>query len=749
MATTSAPPVEGLSSRSRILTNSAAEFLELRSDEALGAELAETSPEFVPELDRFVTRDEVPPQDYFAESQKQVETFKQTLALFQKNLIQRKVDQKYEIEIKDANSYTLEDVLKIAQTVQKKHKDADQVHSCMGRLKKFFHATGRNATTFKKLLAFVPDDVYGSVICGGFTVILGSLERLEKLRTDIYAALDKIPETLHRIRNLLNVHYQSPRLKQYGDAVLVAIFVLLERIVRELSGSLGKKILIAPVKGERYGVTVDEAVKSLEEAVKSFETEGKICDSQRLGQVDIVTKRTLVNTARLDVTTKNTEQEVRQINQGLTNMASRQEIFVEQLRADQAAVDQKLLANTEEVLDQLKQAQLTTEKHGAQVHQVFYCFLTANPSFDSKTGTLDQYQAQRRLIRALTPVSMASDDDQAAKPKPFSDANKSLVKALIKASGNAPRVANEDLRQCLGDLSATPSPAEQDRVTYILTSPELRDWLRSTESGLMAVDLNSDMRGEHSVGSYASSVMIRSIQKVDSFPILYHFCAVRGAAPDHTDLAGAAGLYISLIAQLLRHLRQGPNVDLEFLDSVRRRLRKDKCKTRELRRAFKELTQKLSKEDWLYIVVDSLWKIQYSDGEEEAQEVLKLIKTDDTKIRLFITDPFSLGILEPLMAWEKRRERKARDRKADQPKSRIITLQVPDRVDGHHGGFNLSWIKEEVDGLVEECMSSQVDSNSEVESKADVASSDDGSSDDAKSTLEQYSSTYLAGTIEI
>ena len=35
-----------------------------------------------------------------------------------------------------------------------------------------FRAAGKNASTFKKLLAFVPSDVYGSVICGGFTVIL-------------------------------------------------------------------------------------------------------------------------------------------------------------------------------------------------------------------------------------------------------------------------------------------------------------------------------------------------------------------------------------------------------------------------------------------------------------------------------------------------------------------------------------------------------------------------------------------------
>lgn len=173
MAAALPPPLGQLPSRSRILTNSAAEFLELRGDEALGSALAEISPEFVPELDSFVTRDAVPPQDYFAESQERLEKFKITLAAFQENLVDRKVDQKYEIEIKDSTSYTLEDVLKIAQTVQKKHKDADKIHSCMGRLKKFFHATGRNATTFKKLLAFVPDDVYGSVICGGFTVILG------------------------------------------------------------------------------------------------------------------------------------------------------------------------------------------------------------------------------------------------------------------------------------------------------------------------------------------------------------------------------------------------------------------------------------------------------------------------------------------------------------------------------------------------------------------------------------------------
>lgn len=57
----------------------------------------------------------------------------------------------------------------------------------------------------------------------------------------MYMALDKIPTTLGRLHELLDVHYQSPKLKHYGDGVLVSVFVLLELIVRELSGSAASK----------------------------------------------------------------------------------------------------------------------------------------------------------------------------------------------------------------------------------------------------------------------------------------------------------------------------------------------------------------------------------------------------------------------------------------------------------------------------------------------------------------------------
>ena len=57
---TIAPMPNEMPSRSRLLTNSAAEFVENRVNTALGPEVTQTSPEFVPELDCFAAHDEIP-----------------------------------------------------------------------------------------------------------------------------------------------------------------------------------------------------------------------------------------------------------------------------------------------------------------------------------------------------------------------------------------------------------------------------------------------------------------------------------------------------------------------------------------------------------------------------------------------------------------------------------------------------------------------------------------------------------------
>lgn len=215
--------------------------------------------------------------------------------------------------------------------------------------------------------------------------------------------LEKIPLTLRKLHNWLDVHHKSVRLKFRADAVLVAIFVLLELIIRELSGStsskfrpirhpldkatetVSEKFIKVPFKGEAYGSNIDEAITALEESVSDFEEEARICGEQRLGEIDAATRTTLMTTRQLDERARDTDLTVQKLSQDLAGIENR---FATQLRLDHASIEEKLAGSTEKVLGKLekKEKKLTAEAHGVQVHNVFYCFLTSNPSVDSKTG---------------------------------------------------------------------------------------------------------------------------------------------------------------------------------------------------------------------------------------------------------------------------------------------------------------------------------------------------------------------------
>lgn len=50
----------------------------------------------------------------------------------------------------------------------------------------------------------------------------------------MYDTLEKVPLILRRLDEWLEVHHKSVRLRLRADDVLVAVFVVLERIVKEI-----------------------------------------------------------------------------------------------------------------------------------------------------------------------------------------------------------------------------------------------------------------------------------------------------------------------------------------------------------------------------------------------------------------------------------------------------------------------------------------------------------------------------------
>jgi hypothetical protein len=187
--------------RSKILTNSAAEFIETRAQEALGAEVVDaSSPQYVPVRDQFMPKgeiaryekwleprnagadiDERASVDYHVESAAKLEQFERTLQKFAATIKERGLDGKLNIDLKDPKAYSMSDVLSIAVKIQEKHRDADEVKTAMGRIRKCFRFAEDHHGQLKRLLKFVPNDTYGTVISGGFTMILGVSSLPEKL----------------------------------------------------------------------------------------------------------------------------------------------------------------------------------------------------------------------------------------------------------------------------------------------------------------------------------------------------------------------------------------------------------------------------------------------------------------------------------------------------------------------------------------------------------------------------------------
>ncbi|KAK8028430.1 hypothetical protein PG991_005486 [Apiospora marii] len=653
----------GLPTRARMLNNSATGHADTSGNVTTWAEIAGRSTEFVPEQERFDVHEDTSDQDYYKESRERLEQFKKTLAAFQQNLVDRKVDTKFDITIKDAHDYTMDDVLHIANTVQQRNKKLDNVNSCTRGIKKLFRATGRNASTFKKLLAFVPSDAYGSVICGGFAIILGALERAESLRDKMCVTLEKIPTTLRRLHEWLDVHHKSGRLRSSADAVLVAIFVLLELIVRELSGSTAKKIIKAPFKGEAYGSTIDDAVAALEANVKSFIEEASLCDARRLSRVDEVTKNTLMTTQHLS-----------------QSFADFQEQFSTEARLEQASIKERLA--------------MLTNSTEALLGEI------------SKKRLHDPVQAQVKILLDATPASTRSQSSIIYRANTPGLGRPSVPRDWRKASQRVCKTSIRDLVDCFQDLGCKPDHADQNRIAFILASEEMRIHSRSTVSKLLVVELDSDRDEYFTPASYASTVLIRAVQKIGTFPVLYYFCVPRASDPNpDSDLfAGGRGLLTSLTSQLLGHLKDTHGLDLDFLST---RWNRFKSAIDDLSRLFfilEELLRRVPKMTCVYIVIDGVWKVQDDDEHNILDELLGLVKDEDLFVKILITSPFSLNILSPLEKEEaKQRKRANKAKVAIPPESSLLTLHVPEHVDGTHHDFNTSWVEGEMNEVIRGC----------------------------------------------
>lgn len=111
-------------------------------------------------------------EKYYQASRDKRKEFEALLTDFSKLIDDRQLQKRLQVKSKGLNEYRMQDVLEIAEMVQTTHGNKSKVREHTAILRKCFASVGRNQGAVNNLLKFIPNDTYGSVICGGFTMIL-------------------------------------------------------------------------------------------------------------------------------------------------------------------------------------------------------------------------------------------------------------------------------------------------------------------------------------------------------------------------------------------------------------------------------------------------------------------------------------------------------------------------------------------------------------------------------------------------
>ncbi|XXG93939.1 hypothetical protein Hte_000189 [Hypoxylon texense] len=644
--------------RSRTISNSVVEFLETRPEQAFGSEVAQMigtqAPQYTPEIDQFVAASEFIEPDYFKESEQRMVRFKETLSQFCKTLEEKKLGSKLNIEIKKPGDYKMEDVLKVAQELQSKRTDDRAAKGCLGKIRRCFHSLVKQRGTLHNLLDFVPNDSYGSVICGGFTAV----DRSEDLREEIYTALAEIPTQLEQTNATINLHKQSRELKRQADSVFIAIFELLESIVRELSKSSRKKTITITLKGEQYGASITTAIETLKRALEAFQREAQICDSKRLG--------------RLEGHAVGTRLTVEDTNMALNDLT-------EEYKRDRDYQYKKL----EELPEQLITAMFNQ----------LYRFHASNPSFNSHDGTIDRYQSRRKEIgygRAALKGSSPSAVRELTMSSPKQ--RRAVACKWLRDTRLSEADIQKDVEECLGDVE-TLNLREKDRIKWIIESDEIKHWLRAPNSETLAIEAETPPEESINPMTATCSFLSKTVTANTDFPVLTYFGGLGGAEDRDETASGSTVMMKSLIAQLVLHVaEQRPEIDLDFLKKKRFN-QKSLTSPSKLISLFCRILDKLSEDgqgNVVFIIIDSVSRFNGTMEEAVSDVLLLLDAVEQTEVtfKVLLTD---LG--PPSMARLQERQ--------------IAELYVPDHVDGGNNGLNMEELDMDTSLSIEDFRSSQ------------------------------------------
>lgn len=169
--------------------------------------------------------------------------------------------------------------------------DVNAIKGMRGVIRKFTKRLGEAGPAFKAWLQVLPTDSYGSVICGGFTVIIDAAIRHKDLCEEVFGALGDIPEIIKDAEFCFE-EYKSEELYKRVAKLYTVITETLKGILsfykERASGRHFRAVLNAAkaiAKGPNYGRTIQAEIMNVKIAASAVKQESDRCLQRRVGEI--------------------------------------------------------------------------------------------------------------------------------------------------------------------------------------------------------------------------------------------------------------------------------------------------------------------------------------------------------------------------------------------------------------------------------------------------------------------------------
>ncbi|RSL48350.1 hypothetical protein CEP54_012953 [Fusarium duplospermum] len=489
---------------------------------------------------------------------------------------ERKVDAQLNITIKDPSEFTCDYVLQLIDKIQERRDNATMTSSCKNFVRRCYRKVEDNRGAIEGFLTMIPNDAYGSVISGGFAMIMAAVEKRAEHREAIQNFLAEIPEQLETVQRLSQVHVASIRLHLLADAVMVAVFTVLERIVDEITKVQKTKI---------------------KDRAKSLATSVRFRQKQRL-KINSVEK--------LNENMVGDEDDERELQK--PSIAEALAALQNEIHRFQKEVD---ICNHE----RLGKMQIAVGDLGHGLRSV-----------------MEQNSVNHKVVKP------SRREKEVISTSSHQENNARISSEWLKKLRGFPYDAMTDMKDCLEHMGLLDSD-EKNMSHSILHSEQLDRWLQGKKSSIMDIDLQTPPASLNNPLSFTSALSATALRSAAQSPVLAFFCAHRNNDSLSEDKSGPIALVKSLVGQLLRFISDHrPSVDLTELEEYDffPKAKKDVKAGLKLLDALLSL---LPKEDMVFIIIDSLSRLSGSGEERMIKKLVQIIRQrEDLVIKVLVTD---------------------------------------------------------------------------------------------------------------